>query len=155
MTPSEVVIRSVSAAAVRPLRQAILRPHQSVDELIYPGDLESESRHFAAFRGEEMVGIASLYHQSAPHDNPLDGWRLRGMATVDAVRGEGIGGQLLAHCEMHARRHGGQLVWCNARTSALWFYEHFGYMKRGAEFDIAGIGGHYVVIKEIAAIDPA
>jgi len=146
---SSIVIRAVPVEETRPLRRAVLRPQQHVSELVYPGDDDPQTRHFAAFAGDEMVGIASVYHQPQPGNDDQSAWRLRAMATVDHVRGEGIGGRLLNACIEYAIRNGANLVWCNARTSALWFYEHYGFAQNGDEFDIPGIGPHYVMIKSL------
>jgi hypothetical protein len=42
-------------------------------------------------------------------------------------------------------------VWCNGRTSATGFYEHFGFTAVGEEFTIEPSGPHYVfVTKDLA-----
>ena len=51
MAPMETEIRRVPAAATRPLRRRILRPHQSADELDYRGDGDLETFHVAALAG--------------------------------------------------------------------------------------------------------
>ena len=40
-----------------------------------------------------------------------------------------------------------KLVWCNARTTACGFYEKLGFEKSGPEFEIPGIGKHFIMIK--------
>jgi GNAT superfamily N-acetyltransferase len=137
------VIRRISAAETRPLRQAVLRPHQRVEELVYRGDDSPEAAHFGAFLDAELVGIASVYREP-PHGEPDPrAWRLRGMAVVPRVQRKGIGGLLLRACIDHAKQHGATMLWFNARTPAVPFYEAHGFRIRGEEFELPDIGPHY------------
>jgi GNAT superfamily N-acetyltransferase len=146
---AEPVIRRISAAETRPLRQAILRPHQRVEELAYPGDDSTETAHFGAFVNGELIGIASVYRE-APHGETNDkSWRLRGMAVVPQFHRKGIGSLLLHACIDHARKHGGAMMWFNARKPAVPFYEAHGFQIRGEEFMLPDIGPHYFMWSEV------
>jgi predicted GNAT family N-acyltransferase len=136
------VIRPISAAATRPLRQRVLRPEQTQEELVYPGDDADGTIHLGAFAGDVLVGIASLYHEAPPGRTEANAWRLRGMATSPEVRGGGYGGKLLQSSLETARSHGGAAIWCNARVSVIDFYQHYGFRSDGAVFVLAGIGPH-------------
>ena len=68
-----IELRRVSIADTMPLRQALLRPMQGIDELVFDGDEDPEAIHLGAYDGEAMVGIASL----APSPGPLGRWRIR------------------------------------------------------------------------------
>ena len=63
---SDCEVRAVDAAAVRPLRQALLRPHQRVEELVYPGDDHPETLHVGAFRHGHLVGVATIVSRPMP-----------------------------------------------------------------------------------------
>jgi predicted GNAT family N-acyltransferase len=144
-----MTIRRVTAAEVRPLRQLVLRPHQAVSELVYPGDDDPDSFHLAAFERERMVSIASVYRKAhADHAHPIP-HRLRGMATHPDVRGTGVGGDLLeaalAACD-------GTHMWCNARTPAQRFYERHGFRVLGEAFEIRDIGPHVYMEREIRVL---
>ncbi len=128
-----IAIRVVGAAATRPLRQRILRPHQRAEELVYDGD--DEGLHLAAFDGDTLVGVASFLTPAAGV------WRLRGMAVVPACRGLGVGRALLEHARVGLAAARG--IWCNARSSARGFYERMGFAVSGEEFELPGIGPHY------------
>jgi GNAT superfamily N-acetyltransferase len=137
------VLRPIAAADTRPLRRRILRPNQTEDELVYPGDDAPESLHVGAFDATVLLGVASVFRQSpegAP-DRPTD-WRLRGMAVVPEARRRGIGKALLAACERHAQARGGTRLWFNARVDALAFYRALGYVEIGEEYELPGIGWH-------------
>ncbi|MEM1056821.1 MAG: GNAT family N-acetyltransferase [Bacteroidota bacterium] len=148
-------VRPVPAAAVRPLRGAILRPGEPPDSLVYPGDDAQLAFHAGGFLGEEIHGIATVYPETPPLAH-LGGipeaayaegaaFRLRGMATSEAARGTGMGRELLLACFAHIRRSGGSFLWCNARSGALGFYERMGLETVGEEFDLPPIGPHFVM----------
>ncbi len=136
---------ALPAEAVRPLRQAVLRPHQGVEELVYEGDADPATLHAGCLVDGQVVGVATVAPQPHPTDPRPGDWRLRGMATLPSQRGRGLGAQLLASCLTHAREHGGRRVWCNARTPVLGFYERFGFAADGEEFDIPDLGPHVVM----------
>ena len=141
-------IRPVTAEEVRPLRHAVLRPGQPFAETVYPGD--DAGVHLAAFDGERMVGIASLYEEDRA-GGPAGGRRLRGMATDAGVRGAGHGAALLAGCVEHVAGAGGTELWCNARLAAVGFYRRAGFEVVSDEFDVPGIGPHVVMTRPIPA----
>lgn len=147
MSATAVRIARVPAAQLRPLRSEVLRPGTPPEALVYDGDDARDTLHVAAIDADErIVGIASLCREAARDEPlPVDAWRLRGMATSAAVRGSGLGAQLLTACFAHVRAHGGGLLWCNAREVALGFYEKLGLETVGDRFDIAGIGPHFVM----------
>lgn len=90
-------------------------------------------------------------------------WRqLRGMATAPSAQGQGHGRALLrAICAPTTSpgeprtgsepREGSEPnagvvgIWCNARRSAVGFYESCGFVRRSSEFEIVGVGPHYVM----------
>lgn len=142
-------VRTINAAQARPLRQAVLRPHQTPEDCVYEGDEDPESAHFGALVAGNLVGIASIYRQREDGQPDPFAWRLRGMATLESVRGQGYGAALLKACERHARRAGGMRLWCNARTTVAGFYGGFGFQQKGEEFDLPGLGPHLVMELEL------
>ena len=146
---SGFLVRPISAVQVRALRHALLRPFEPPEKIVYSGDDEPDTLHAGAFEGEAFVGIASVCREPMA-DSPDSGqWRLRGMATVPAVRGRGAGRALLEVCFDHIRARGGNLLWCNARVVALGFYTHLGFVAQGEEFEIVPIGPHYVMTRRL------
>lgn len=145
---SHIQIRIVPATAVYPLRHKVLRPNQTLAHCIWAQDNDADTAHFAAYDGNTLIGIASIAI-SAREGDPPNTWRLRGMATEPSLQGRGIGAQVLSACVAHAKSNGGALMWCNARTSALGFYRKHGFETVGEEFDIKGIGPHYVMFRRL------
>lgn len=138
------------------MRQSVLRPGKTLEDLVYPGDDHPRGAHFGAYDdGGRLVGIASVFPDVAP--DHLAGtippaafdsdaaFRLRGMATLPHVRGAGYGRHLLEACFEHVRKQGGTYLWCNARVNAAGFYHAMGLDAFGDAFEIDLIGPHYVM----------
>jgi GNAT superfamily N-acetyltransferase len=141
---SELVLREVAIAATRPLRQAVLRPHQTLDELA--AHEPPDAFAVAVFSGDTLVAVGFV----APEGGP-DSWRVRGMATAPEARGRGAGTLVLEALVDHALDHGATRIWCNARTPARSFYERGGFRVTSEEFELPKIGPHYVMERTSAA----
>jgi GNAT superfamily N-acetyltransferase len=140
----EIRFEWVGAEVTWPLRQRVLRPHLTVRDVSFPGDDAPDSAHVVAVLPDgTVVGTASVMREAAPWG--AAGWRLRGMATDEAVRGRGIGSRLLAAVIDHVRAHGGGLLWCNARVPAVGLYERGGLCTRGEVWEEPRIGPHIVM----------
>jgi GNAT superfamily N-acetyltransferase len=129
-------VRVVSLEQARPLRHAVLRPHETLEQL-------------AVHEPPDCLALAALDGDGTPlavglvaPDGEAGDWRIRGMATAPAVRGRGLGSAVLAELVRHAVDQGAVRVWCNARTPARSFYERGGFHVVSDEFDLPGIGPH-------------
>jgi GNAT superfamily N-acetyltransferase len=133
-----ITVRDVDPAQTRPLRQEVLRPHESLEEL---ASHEPPGVHaVAAFEGDELIACGFV----CP-DGEAGAWRVRGMATRPEARGRGAGSAILDKLVDHARAHGATRVWCNARTPAISLYARAGFAVTSDEFEIAEIGPHVVM----------
>ena len=139
-------VERATAEETRPLRHAVLRPHQRPEELVYPSDDAPGTLHAIVRDGDRVVGTATVSREPHPRDPAEGDWRVRGMATAPEARGAGIGAALLQACVDHARAAGGRRVWCNARTPARTFYERAGFAVEGEEFELPGIGPHWLMV---------
>jgi GNAT superfamily N-acetyltransferase len=142
---SDYTIKSISAEEACPLRETILRPGHPAELSIYPNDHHPLTIHVGAYQGDDLIGIASLFHEPPPFDERLVGWRLRGMAVVQSARRLGVGAALLESCLAYARENGGGIMWCNARTVVAPFYHSMGFKEIGEQFVIPESGPHYVM----------
>jgi GNAT superfamily N-acetyltransferase len=138
-------VQRVTAAETFPLRQRVLRPHETADELsVPPGD--GEAVHLAAIEDGTVVGTAVVMREAAPWAQFGEvSWRLRGMATAEGKRRQGIGAAVLSAVLEYIEASGGGLVWCSARTSARSFYERAGFVSRGDVWDEANLGPHVMM----------
>ena len=143
-------IRIVSAEEVIAVRWPVLRAGLPRESAIFMGDTDVETRHFGAYVGEQIVGVASIYRAELSEQPQATAWQLRGMATLDAARGQGHGAALLVATEDYARRSGAVLIWCNARVTAAEFYRRHGWQMLGEVFDIPSVGPHYKMLRYFA-----
>jgi len=132
------VIRPISLERTRALRQAILRPHESVEQMATTEAPDTFA--LGAFDGEELVAVGMI----APDGEP-GRWRIRGMATAPPARGQGAGTAVLDGLIAHARAAGARRVWCNARTPARSLYERAGLRVVSEEFELPQMGPHVVM----------
>jgi GNAT superfamily N-acetyltransferase len=137
-----VQIQRVTAAETFSLRQRILRPHDTFDELSLLDD-DLDACHFGAVDDGSVIGAASVRRETAPWNVELrQSWRLRGMATAEDRRSQGVGTAILEAVIQHVQQRGGGLLWCNARMAAVSFYERAGFGTRGESWDDPILGPH-------------
>ena len=142
-------IRPISVYEARQLRHAVLRPHQEPEELVFRGDDAPDALHVGAFEEDKLVGIASVAREEFAGEPHLSAWRLRGMATLPEARRKGYGAALVRALIAHVAAHGGNLVWCHGRTTALPFYRAVGFREHGEEFEAPVTGPHYVLRRAV------
>lgn len=131
-------IIQTEAAALYGIRHRNLRVGQPVGTERMPGiDEHPDTIHLLLTQNGEGVGCATFM----PEPSQDSKWRLRGMAIDEAHRRQGHGERLIDYF-LNIESGG---VWCNARTSALKFYQHCGFVAEGEEFDIAPIGPHFIM----------
>lgn len=162
-TPAPAVtVRPIDATMTHPLRHRVLRPHQGLDEMAYPGDTVPGALHFGAFDASgDLIGIASLAPERLPEGiEPVAGadgdaarvWRLRGMAVDPERQSNGIGGLLVTSAIEHGATLGRGAIWCNARIPAERFYLRLGFVRSSTPFEIDGIGMHVVMQRSLVAV---
>lgn len=138
-----VAVEVVDAAVTAPLRQAVLRPHQTIEEMAASVHDGEGTIHVAARREGRVVGTGSVRHEAPPWaPDDMGAWRLRGMATAPDQRGQGIGAAVLAALLDQVIAAGGSTVWCSARTPARVFYERAGFVTTGEGWVDPLIGPH-------------
>ncbi len=144
-----IEVREVTQAQTLALRTQILRPGHAPDARLFGVEDTEETRHFAAFEGEEVVGACYIVRRAAPFDSLALAWQLRGMAVQTQRQGQGIGAQLVARVELEARLAKMEILWFNARRVAVGFYERLGFERLGEEFEIPVVGPHFLMWKRL------
>ena len=135
---SELVVREISLTETRPLRHAILRPHETVESLT--AHEPSDAFAVGVFDRGALVAVGFI-----GSDGERGTWRVRGMATVPAARGKGAGSAVLDALLAHAVARGASRVWCNVRAPARSLYERAGFRAVSEEFELPDIGPHFVM----------
>lgn len=133
-----------------PLRQAVLWPTKSIDEVRLEED--DHGWHFGAFLDPQgdAVAVISLFLEDLPFDLPkvekdnhsgmtkevtTVSARFRKFATDPGYQGKGIGTRLLAHMFSFARSDlHANVVWCDARVSSSRWYRKRGMIASGGNF---------------------
>lgn len=136
------------------LRRRVLRPGRPRNTAAFVEDAHPGVFHVAAYDPEGAV-VACVTFFPEPPPAQLSGeaapaHRLRGMASSDAVRGQGYGAAVLRAGMAEARARGAELVWCNGRTAARGFYEHQGFTAVGEEFTLEPAGPHHVFVAKLS-----
>ncbi len=158
-------VERVTAEATYALRQEVLRPHQTIAEVAFPGDDDAETGHFAAFADADAgtsaadpIGIVTVLHQPPPLAHiaePERWWRLRGMATVGRHRRGGVGSALVDAALGHVAAQGGAGVWCNARLPAVEFYRRHGFVESGDPWEEPALGPHVAMWRKVPRPPPS
>jgi len=139
MTP-EITCRRVTVEEILPLRHRILRAGLPFETASFDGDHDANARHYAVISDARPVCCLSLV-PSEWEGRPA--WQLRGMATDGQQQGRGLGRRLLELAVAESRRdEPHRIFWCNARTSAIGFYEKLGWRVMSEPFDVLTAGPH-------------
>ena len=140
-----LTIRRAQLAEIFALRHAALRPGRPAMTATFDGDEAHDTRHFAALLPEQGVVTCASF-MPAPWEH-APAWQLRGMATrADLIR-RGFGTRLLHEAQRAlTTEFGTRVIWCNARSGAVGFYEAQGWRVVSAVFDVADVGPHVRMI---------
>jgi GNAT superfamily N-acetyltransferase len=127
--------------------------------------LAAEPTEARSARAGPVVAVGSLFPEEPPpwlaeearvatmpdtHAGTARWWRIRGMATAEGHRGQGLGGVVLDQLLSVVADQGG-LVWCNARVPAVPFYLRAGFLAAGEVFELPLIGAHQAMWRGVAA----
>lgn len=118
-------IRNICWQQTIPLRQSVLWPTKPAEFCHVEGD--DDALHFGAFIDDELVCVASVYVESNKA-------RLRKFATNSNYQGLGIGSKVLTSILCHLKKTEATTFWCDARESAVSFYQRFGMEQYGERF---------------------
>ncbi|MFN0293174.1 GNAT family N-acetyltransferase [Pedobacter helvus] len=140
------MIKFVPLEVVLPLRSKMLRDGADIAACIFPTDNAEGLFHLAYYVSEtEIATVATFYPQRLEGESGL-GYQLRGMATDAPFFGKGYGAALIKYAVDYIKTAKAKYIWCNARTSAVDFYKKQGFKVVSEEFEIAGVGPHYIMI---------
>lgn len=140
-------VQFVPASETWALRQKILRPHQPLQDCMFPQDQWPTTFHVAAKMHGHVIGVATFHEETFAKLKAERPYRLRGMATDFSFHGKGIGRRVLEKGIQELQSRGCDLLWCNAREIAFPFYEKLGMLYEGPMFDIPTLGPHKVMYK--------
>ncbi len=152
-----VRIRPLIAEETHRLRRQALRDGEPTAVVHQDTDERPTTWHLGAVEPSGRVVATSTYFaEPFPLDPTRPGAvRLRSMAVDDNWRRRGLGSVILAAAEARLIAQGAQLVWANARDSALGFYAKAGFARTDRSFvdPLTGLG-HTVVVRELRSEGP-
>jgi len=148
---SPLTVVEISAEDAYDLRRRVLREGTPSDEVRFEQDAWPATFHLGA-RDEvgALVGIATFFPSPTPLREGRQAAQLRGMAVDDARQGTGIGRLLLDAAMERLRNAGFEVLWANARDTALPFYRRLdmevvgeGFLTRDTKLP------HHVVVRDL------
>ena len=143
------MIKFIAVEDLLGIRNEVLREGKlTLDECRFPTDKITGAFHLGYYIDDKLLSIASCHPQNY-EGFPGVGYQLRGMATIEEHRGQGLGNQLLNFAIVYLRGQKANYLWCNARKRALPFYQNMGFEIISAEFEVPVIGPHYVLYVKI------
>ena len=143
------MIKFITAGDVLPIRNEVLREGRlTLNECRFENDDAEGSFHLGYYVNDELACIAS-FHPKGHEGFAGKAYQLRGMATTEKYRSKGYGNLLVNFAITYMRGQKLNYVWCNARKKAAAFYLSLGFEIISAEFEVSGIGPHYVMYVKI------
>ena len=143
------LVARVSLETILALRHQVLRPELPISSASFEGDESPETWHIVLTQKPDWEAICCASFMKRPVRS-IEAWQLRGIATHPHYQRQGWGRILLSNAEQKITSETFlRRFWCNARCSAIPFYEGMGWKTTGPEFDIPGVGPHREMVKII------
>jgi predicted GNAT family N-acyltransferase len=111
-------IKKIQASETWDLRHRVMAPNRPFDFIKLPKD--NDGLHFGLFQEEKLISVISLFIEN-------DKAQFRKFATEISEQNKGYGSILLNYVIEESIKNNVKNLWCNARMTALSFYEKFGF----------------------------
>jgi ribosomal protein S18 acetylase RimI-like enzyme len=144
-----ITIKEITSKETYAVRQPVLRKGKPIESCIFDGDDLETTHHFGLFDNENLIGIISLFKKINTIFAEQNQAQIRGMAVLETHKKMGFGEALVRHCETYCNENKVDLIWFNARTAAVGFYQKMNYHPLGKPFDIKDVGEHYLMFKKL------
>lgn len=144
-----MIVKQIEAKDTYPIRNIMLRPGLPEETCHFTGDDDEHTFHLGGFIENQLASVASFYFNNNDKIQNNYQYQLRGMATLDQYQGQGLSSALLRTAFPIIKNNHVDLLWCNARKEAVGFYYKVGFESISDEFEIEGVGPHYLMTKEI------
>lgn len=120
-----MIIKEITWQQAIPVRHSVLWPEKAAEFCYVKGD--EEGIHFGAYIDNKLISVASVYLTQGSA-------RLRKFAVYEKFQAQGVGTALLKYILFSIKNKGMTLFWCDARETAIGFYERFGMQMEGEVF---------------------
>ena len=142
-------IKEISAFETIIVRHPVLRFGKPIESCQFEGDDLPTTSHFGFVYENQLSAVISVFEEKSILFFEENQFQIRGMAVLEQHQKKGFGVALLKFCENQIRNNRVEIIWFNARQTAIGFYEKSQYQKIGDGFEIADIGIHYVLFKKL------
>jgi GNAT superfamily N-acetyltransferase len=144
---NKITIKKINYLDTFPIRSAVLRQGKPMETCFFLGDDAVDTTHFGLYIESNIIGVASVFKISNENFDTKNQYQLRGMAIVEAYQSSGFGKLLIEEIFNFIKSNQVELLWFNARQTAVPFYEKLGCSKKGPSFEIPEIGTHFLMYK--------
>ena len=122
----QAVVEQIFPALTWRIRQLAMYPEKEITDMELSEDWDG--MHFGLYYQYELTGAVSLF---------IDGTtaQFRKMAVLPNDQGKGFGLQLLQYLVDYCKSQGIENLWCNARVSAIGFYQKLGFATVGETYE--------------------
>jgi predicted GNAT family N-acyltransferase len=144
MLADHVQIEQIRYELTWRIRHEVMYPDLPFSAIKLPAD--PDGVHFGLYAGDQLTSVVSVFYQGRCY-------QFRKLATLNAAQGKGYGSMLLSYIIAYITREGADTIWCNARVSALKFYEKFGFRQKGDYFSEHGIDFVIMELQLASAVD--
>jgi GNAT superfamily N-acetyltransferase len=142
-------IQKITSTETYPVRHIVLRAGKPIESCQFDGDELVSTHHFGYYFNNQIIGVISLFAIDNSHFITQKSFQIRGMAVLPAFQKQGVGEVLVKEAEKFCTTQKADLIWFNARTSAVGFYQKMGYEILGPEFEIYDVGPHFLMYKKL------
>ena len=125
--PADLEVHLVDASTLLDLRRQVLRSGDPAARVDDARDGDEGTIHLGGYLGPQLVCAVTFYRVPPPFTSSLTSAQLRWMAVHPAFQRQGVGRTALAHAETLLASEDTELVWANARDTALPFYRAQGW----------------------------
>ena len=122
----QAVVEQIFPALTWRIRQLAMYPEKEITDMELSEDWDG--MHFGLYYQYELTGAVSLFIDGATA-------QFRKMAVLPNDQGKGFGLQLLQYLVDYCKSQGIENLWCNARVSAIGFYQKLGFATVGETYE--------------------
>lgn len=133
-----LTIRQIDWQQTIPVRHLVLWPDRP--PAFSQVENDAAGQHFGGFIDDTLVCVASVFIEGEQA-------RLRKYATLPEFQSQGVGTQVLSAIFAYLKQAKLSYFWCDARESAIGFYQRFGMQVEGERFYKSEVAYVKMVIK--------
>jgi GNAT superfamily N-acetyltransferase len=143
-------IQKIASTETYPVRHIVLRAGKPIESCQFQGDELETTNHFGYYINNQIIGVISIFEINNKQFLVQKSFQIRGMAVLPSFQKQGIGEALVKESEKFCTTQKANLIWFNARTTAVGFYQKMGYEIVGSEFEINEVGPHFLMFKYLS-----